>query len=196
MKKIILASGSPRRKEILSNLVGNSFDTAKSNYKEDNSLNLAPEKLVMKHSSMKAKDVAENHSNCIIIAADSLVVLDGNVLGKPKTESRAREMLKSLSGKTVKVITGVSIIDSEKSLTITDFESTTVFFKSMNDEEIDLYIKSKEPLDKAGAFGIQGLGGIFIERINGCYFNVMGFPVFKINKMLNSIGINILKDYN
>lgn len=191
MKKIVLASGSPRRKEILSNIIGSNFEIAKSLYEEDNTLELPPHELVMKHSKMKGLDVAKNYSDAIVISADSLVSFNEKVLGKPKTESRAKEMLEMISGNTVEVLTGITVIDTKHSIIKTEYETTLVYFDKMTNEDIDFYVRTKEPLDKAGAFGIQGKGALFIQKIDGCFFNVMGLPIFKLHRMLKSLKLKI-----
>jgi septum formation protein len=128
----------------------------------------------------------------IVIAADTIVYKGQEILGKPKSEMDAYQMLKKLSGCSHKVITGVCLIDNNTNASYEDYEETKVFFKKLSDEEIRGYIKSGEPLDKAGAYGIQGLGGIFVKKIEGCYFNVVGLPVYKLNNLLGKMGVNLL----
>jgi septum formation protein len=121
-----------------------------------------------------------------------MVFVDKKVLGKPKSGEDAYYMLKSLSGRQHDVITGLCIISSKFSKTYTDYETTSVFFKELTDEEIWNYIDTGEPLDKAGAYGIQGFGGLFVKRIEGCYFNVVGLPISKLYSALRELGVNLL----
>lgn len=191
MEKLILASSSPRRIEILKNL-GIKFDVIPSNYGEviDNKL---PEELVCFLAENKALEVSSRITDGdLILAADTMVFIDGRALGKPHTESAAYDMLKGLSGKKHEVITGVCLISRKLSKKYIDYEVTNVFFKELSDEEIWDYIYTGEPLDKAGAYGIQGFGGLFVRRIEGCYFNVVGLPIYKLYNGLREMGVNLL----
>jgi len=192
MKKIILATTSLRRHE-LAKRMGLEFDIIPSNYEEDMTLNLPPKELVLKFSSGKAKDVVEKCKEGIVIGVDTIVVFNNKKLGKPKNEEDAFKMLKSFSGKAQKVYSGICLIDCETRETIQDFEITDVYFREMSDSEIKNYIATKEPMGKAGAYAIQGLSSIFIQKINGCYFNVMGFPIYNIYKNLNKMGVDIFQ---
>jgi len=189
MKQIILASGSPRRKELLSTLIGGNFTIQTSDYEEDNTLNLDPKDLVLRHSLEKAKDVAKDNKEAIVIGADTIIVFENKVLGKPHTEEKAKEMLSMMNGKTVEVTTGLAVIDGDDELQ--EFEVTKLQMKQMSEKEMDDYIATKEPLDKAGAFGIQGKGAVLVEKIDGCYFNVVGLPLFKLNSLLEKVGVSI-----
>ena len=191
MRKIILASGSPRRKELLQMLIGDNFEIKTSNYEEDNTLDLSPKDLVLHHSLEKGKDVAKQLTDGIVISADTIVVFDNKVLGKPHTEEKAKEMLGQINGKIVEVITGLAIIDVENNKELQDFELTKAKMKQMSEKEMEDYIKSGEPLDKAGAFGIQGKAAVLVERLEGDYFNVVGLPLFKLNKLFQKLGISI-----
>lgn len=192
MKTIILASASPRRKEILKR-AGLKFHVEVSDYEEDSTLDLEPSELAKYLSLQKAKDVTKNYKNAIIIAADTFVILEKETIGKPKNEADAKRILKKLSGKPHLIITGFTIIDTDTQKTVSKSVATTVYMKKMSEEEIDAYVGTKEPLDKAGAYGIQELGGIFIEKIEGDYFNIVGLPLFPIVKSLNEFGITALK---
>jgi len=172
-------------------LIGENFEIKTSDYQEDNTLNLSPRELVLYHSLEKARDVAGQLSSGIVIAADTIVVFQGEVLGKPKTEERAREMLNKINDKTVEVLTGLALIDVQPGREIQEVETTRAKMKQMSEKEITDYIKSGEPLDKAGAFGIQGKAAVLVEKIDGCYFNVVGLPLFKLNKALNQLGLFI-----
>lgn len=191
MKKIILASGSPQRKEILEN-IGLDFDIVESTYEEDMTLDMSPIELAKYLSHGKAQGVAKNYSNHIIIAADTFVVLDNKLLGKPHTEEVAKETLNKISGQTLDVITGYTIIGGSMEPPISNTATTKVSIKNLTDTEIDTYIKTGEPLDKAGAFGIQGYGALLIKEIHGDYYNVMGLPLFSLTQSLKEFNITLL----
>lgn len=184
MNTIVLASSSPRRKELLLK-----YDLKpiieKSSIKEAISPNETVEQIAMALAFEKANQVGGKYNQGeIIIGADTIVAYEGKVLGKPKGEEDAKNMLKSLSGREHEVITGISIIKSNSNLKIIDYEKTIVKFRKLTDRKIENYIKTKEYIDKAGAYGIQGVGGILVERINGCYFNVVGLPLYKLDILL------------
>lgn len=191
-KKIILASTSPRRHELAQGM-GLEFDIVPSKYEEDMTLKMSASELVKTLSYGKAKEVAERIGKGIVIGVDTIVVFKGKKLGKPKSEKDAFKMLKSFSGKWQEVYSGVAIIDCESGKEIKDYEVTKVKFRKMNDEEIWKYIKTGDPMDKGGAYGIQGLSSIFIERVEGCYFNVVGFPVHNVYKNLKKLGVDIFE---
>jgi len=191
MKTIILASASPRRKELLKK-IGLKFKVELSNYEEDIPSGLEPHELAQKISLEKAKVVASKHQNVIVIAADTFIVFGGQILGKPHTEKEARKMLEAISGKSHSVITGFSIIDTSKNKTLSKSVETKIYLRKLTLAEIDAYVKSKEPLDKAGAYAIQGLGAVFVEKIEGDYFNVIGLPLSALTEALKEFGINIL----
>lgn len=191
MNNFILASSSPRRIEILKTL-NMKFDVIPSNY-EEVIVQKSPYELVCEFARAKASDVASTApSNSIIIAADTIVFKDDEILGKPKSKYDAYRMLKKLSGSKHSVLTGICIIDTNSDEILVDYEETVVYFKELEDYEINSYIDTNEPLDKAGAYGIQGLGSVFVKKIDGCYFNVVGLPVFKLNVLLGKMGVNLL----
>lgn len=190
MKPLILASISPRRKELLAKL-GLEFEVVASNYEEDMSLKLKPLELAKVLSAGKAEVVAANYSNHIIIAADTFIALEDELLGKPHTEAKAIQMLKRISGQPISVITGFTIIDTANNKKVSKAIETKVYIKNLSDEEIAGYVKTKEPLDKAGAFAIQGLGAVIVEKIDGDFFNVMGLPLFDLAESLKEFGIEI-----
>ncbi len=192
MKTIILASASPRRKELLER-IGLRFEVEPSNYEEDIHSGLEPHELAQKISLKKALTVAGKHKNAIVIAADTFGVIDGQILDKPHTEEEARKMLAMINGKSHSVITGFSIIDTGKNKTVSRAVETKVYIRKLTPTEIDAYVRSKEPLDKAGAYAIQGLGAVIVERIEGDYFNVVGLPLSALAEALKEFGINILK---
>lgn len=184
--EIILASKSPRRQELLGRIV-KEFTIVNSNFDENSVIYKGdPETYVMELAKGKGEIVAKNLSKpSIVIALDTIVVIDNKVLGKPKDEEDARSMLKSLSGHNHKVYSGIYMINTETGKCDIDFAETTVRFAKLTELEINNYIESKEPMDKAGAYGIQGLGGLFVEGINGCYYNVMGLPLNLVYKKLS-----------
>ncbi|MFA6445719.1 MAG: Maf family protein [Candidatus Paceibacterota bacterium] len=191
-KKIILASTSPRRHS-LAQQMGLEFEIFASKYEEDMSMDLGPEELAMTLAYGKAKEVADRVDNGIVLGIDTFVVFNGKKLGKPKSEADAFQMLKDFSEKYLEVYSGVVLIDCKSKEEIKDYEVTKVKFRKMDDSEIMNYIKTGEPMDKAGAFGIQSLGSIFIEKIDGCYTNVIGFPIYNIFKNLKRLGVDIFE---
>ena len=190
-RKIILASSSKQRKKLLET-IGFDFGIEESDYIEDMTEKIPAQKLVQKLALGKAQDIAKKHNNAIIIGADTFIILEKEFLGKPHTPQKAKEMLKKISGKTHRLITGIAIIDTKKNKTFTDYEITEVWFKKLTMREIEKYIKTGEPLDKAGGYAIQKLGCIFIEKINGDYTNVIGLPINKIYKYLLRLNVDIL----
>lgn len=189
--KIILASKSPRRKEILE-VMGVDFEIDVADVDESVSDELSPVEAVCEISKRKAKKIAERHADDeIVISADTVVVIDGRIIGKPKDKQDAFNILKSLSGRTHEVYTGFTVCG--KGVLKTDFEVTKVHFKNLCDEDIKRYIETGEPMDKAGAYGIQQKGNLFVEYIHGDYYNVVGFPISKICVTIKELfGINIL----
>lgn len=194
MKKIILASSSPRRIELLNNF-DIDMEIIPSNIDEYIDENLSPIDNVIELSYKKALNVLTkiSYKNPIIIAADTIVYINNKILGKPKNEDEAFLMLKELNGKYHKVYSGICVIDVEKNIFLKDYDETEVYITSMSDDEIRSYIATGEPMDKAGAYAIQGYGSLIVEKINGCYFNVVGLPMFKLNVMLKKIGFNLIE---
>ena len=193
---IILASASPRRSELLKQL-GIGFKVFPSNIEENIDEMLGPEELVQNLSYSKAFNVAEGLKNglfandTLVIGADTVVV-KGHVLGKPRDESEAFRMLKTLQNGWHEVITGLTLVHIPSFSSITGYEKTWVKIRSMSDDMIYAYVKTGEPMDKAGAYGIQGMGALLVERIEGCYFNVVGLPLMKLGTMLGEYGVKIL----
>lgn len=179
--EIILASQSPRRKEIMEG-AGFSVRIIPSDVEETVDKSLSPGELVKSLAGQKARAVAAAYPDRIVLGADTMVVEGGELLGKPKDEADARDMLRRLSGRCHEVYTGFCLIKSGKA--VSDYDCTKVFFKELSDAEIEAYIRSGEPMDKAGAYGIQGLGMRFIPRIEGDFYNVMGLPVVKVAEAL------------
>ena len=184
----ILASASPRRQELLTKIVDN-FDVIVSNFDEDSvKFNGDVEDYVKTLAEGKGKDVASQaKKDSIIIAADTVVVIDGKILGKPKNADDAYNMLKLLSNKIHRVYSGIAVINTTNNIMKSEAVFTEVKFSELTHEEIINYINSKEPLDKAGAYGIQGLGALFVEKINGCYYNVVGLPLNRLNKIIKEV---------
>ena len=191
MKRIILASASPRRRELLEK-IGLKFEVEPSDYAEDLRSGLSPDELARVISLEKARSVASKHKNTVVIAADTFIVFRGKIMGKPGNEAEARKMLMMLSGKSHSVITGFTILDTDENKILTKSVETVVHIKNLTSEEIETYVKSGEPLDKAGAYAIQGLGSVIVERIEGDYFNVIGLPLSALAEGLKEFGIHIL----
>lgn len=190
MNRIVLASASPRRKELLKQ-IGIEFDVMVSN-KEETYTSIEPESIVKELAQMKAENVASEISeleckNLIVIGADTVVVLDGQILGKPKDEADAFRMLKDLQGRAHQVFTGVAILNfggSRQVEVLSHAVETKVYVHEMDDDEIKTYIQSGEPMDKAGAYGIQGAFAAYIDKIEGDYYNVVGLPISYIYQQL------------
>jgi septum formation protein len=179
VKPIILASRSPRRIHLL-HQIGLSFTVQESGVDEHIPDGIAPEEVVRRLSLEKASRVAERLHDGIVIGADTIVVLDGKILGKPSSKGEAISMLSKLGGKTHTVFTGFAMIDVVSKKSYVDYEKTEVTFRRLSIEEIECYVESGSPMDKAGAYGIQDdYGAVFVERINGCFYTVVGFPLSK-----------------
>ena len=189
--KIILASSSPRRKEILEN-ANVKFDIIKSEIDEVILDNELPSQVVMRLAFEKCIDIATKHRECLVIGADTVVVLDDVILGKPKDIDEAIEMITQLSGKTHQVITGISLINLSANKKIIDYVVSNVKFKDLSAKDIKDYIQTNESLDKAGAYGIQGYGALLVEEIQGDYFNIVGLPISRLSDLLKQhFSINI-----
>lgn len=184
MSDIILASGSPRRKEILEKL-GLDIEVIKPEIEEIIWEGDKPSQLVMGLSFQKALNVAKKREDKIVLAADTIVVLEEEILGKPRDSRDAFDMLSNLSGKTHRVLTGYSIVNLEKNIKLVNYSETKVEFKMLSEDFIKSYIGTGEPMDKAGAYGIQGYGQLLVEGIVGSYSNVVGLPVEKISTDLD-----------
>ena len=190
MKRIILASASPRRKELLDK-IGLKFEVDASNCEEEIDPSLEPDELVRRISLAKAKSVASRHKDALIIAADTIGVIGKKLLGKPHTAAQARKMLAQISGKSHLVITGFTVLDTATDKIVTKTVTTKVYIKKLTPAEIDAYVVTGEPLDKAGAYGIQGLGAVIVEKINGDYYNVVGLPLSALTEVLREFGISV-----
>lgn len=181
--KIILASASPRRYELLKSL-GLEFEVQVSGIEESTLTSLSPADYVLENARMKGQHVAKQNPDCLVIAADTIVVNGSSILEKPEDENEAYEMLTLLSGKTHRVFSAFGLLYLRYERSVFETVSTEVTFRKLNDEEIWAYINTGEPFDKAGAYAIQGQGALLIEKINGCFYNVVGFPVPRFYKAL------------
>ncbi len=182
-KKLVLASTSPRRESLL-RMIGFDFEVVDSEIDEESEVYTIPEVHVLELAQKKALKVAETINSGLIIGADTIVVLDNQILGKPRDSKQAKETLRKLSGRTHFVYTGFAIVDKTSRKMLSEFEKTRVSFRNLEDEEIDRYVQSGSPLDKAGGYGIQDQGALFVERIDGCFYNVMGLPVTSVYRAL------------
>lgn len=188
---LILASQSPRRRELLAQMGLTEFQIHPAAAEEVAPPGLTPPELVQALALHKAREVAQTHaqSGDLVIGADTIVVLDGQVLGKPRDEAHALEMLTALAGRPHHVYTGVAVLQDGRELA--QVEDTTVWFREASQAELTRYIATGEPMDKAGAYGIQGRGGLLVSRIEGDYTNVVGLPIVRLAAMLAQFGITV-----
>lgn len=191
MSRIVLASGSPRRQELLNRIGITDFDIRVPQTDEHYPAGLTPAQIVEYISREKADAAAKLCTpEEIVITADTMVFLDQQRLGKPKDEADALRMLTELAGRRHTVCTGVTLRQGQRSLTRA--QSTDVYFRPAGREELTAYIRGGEPMDKAGAYGVQGQGALLVERIDGDFFNVMGLPVLLLSRMLAEFGVTLL----
>ena len=188
--EIILASQSPRRKELLERMGFSGFEIIPAKAEEVFQPARTPIDVVETLSRRKCIEIAASHPDALVIAADTVVSIDGHILGKPRSEEQARRMLDVLSGREHKVYTGVSVTRCGK--INTEYEATSVRFRRLTDVDIIRYIATGEPMDTAGAYGIQGYGCMLVEGISGDYYNVMGLPVCRLVRMLARFGVDPL----
>lgn len=186
MRKFIVASASPRRREILL-LSGYDFDVVPSDADESITEKLSPADTVLELSKRKAFSVSEKYPDAVVFGCDTVVALDDVILGKPQNRDDAVKMLKMLSGKTHKVLTGVCITDGRKTQSF--YESTDVTFYDLSDDTVESYAESGECDDKAGSYGIQGIGCVLVKEIKGDYFSVVGLPIAKTARVLSFFGV-------
>jgi len=191
MKKIILASSSPRRLEILRQ-IGLRFEVKAHEVDETIPAGMQPHQAACELAFRKAWGTAQLEPGAIVIGADTIVVHENLILGKPLDQSDAVETLRSLSGSDHLVITGFCVIETATGKVVKANETTRVFFRQLTDAEINAYAESGEPMDKAGSYAIQGLGAVLVEKIDGCYFNVVGLPISQLSQVLKDFGVNIL----
>ena len=193
--RIILASASPRRAELLKQ-IGVEFESVISNVEEWPLPDEAPPDYITRIARAKVVAVARQRDSGLVIGADTVVVLEGRLIGKPDTETEAKNLLRQLSGRWHAVMTGVALYDIESRNEVADYDKTLVKFAQLSDREIDWYVKTNEPLDKAGAYGIQGLGGLFVDEIAGNYYNVVGLPIPLVYRLARRLGYSFLELQN
>ncbi len=184
--KLILASSSPRRRILLERV------EALAEVRPPDSAEVVaggsnPAERAVRLSRTKAESVAKDFSKGIVLGADTLVVLDGDALGKPASASEAKGMLRRLGGRTHRVVTGITLIDAETGRALSALAETRVTFRSISEAEIEAYVGTGEPLDKAGAYGAQGYGGMFVESVDGCFYNVVGLPLALLVRTLDAL---------
>jgi len=190
---IILASNSRRRHEILTSC-GIAHKVIPSNAVEYMNISKLPDQVAMINARIKAEAVAKKIKSGCVIGADTVVLLGSKIIGKPKNASRAKKMLKEMSGKTISVYTGLCVVDVKRSALITDYEKSLVTVKKLTSNDIPKYFKLLGPYDKAGGFSIEGVGSFIFDNIKGSYFNVLGLPTAKLREMFKKLGVDILKE--
>ncbi|MCF7757628.1 Maf family protein [Paenibacillus sp. FSL H7-0940] len=194
-RPIILASTSPRRKELIASL-HLAFDVIPSHANEDTPPEWTPEQTVQELALRKAlavyRGLEGREQEAIIVGSDTVVVLDGEILGKPLDEADAERMLSRLQGRVHRVFTGVACIDAGNGQSLVHYRQTDVTMKELSDATIRAYVQTGEPSDKAGSYAIQGIGASLIDRIEGCYFNVVGLPLSLLSDMLDGFGVHVL----
>lgn len=189
-RRIVLASRSKPRRKLLRQ-VGIKFITAESNVKESDVIRTTCQDLVISNALKKARDVAKRYSSGIVIGADTVVLVGRKIIGKPRNLRDAARTLKLLSIRPQWVYSGIAVIDIETGRVFTDYEKTKVYIYPLTDDQIRNYFKRVSPLDKAGSFDVQGYGSIFIDRIEGCFYNVVGLPLAKLAKILMRLGVDL-----
>ena len=190
MRRIILASRSKARRKLLRD-VGLKFTVSTSNVGEKRLIKTDCGDLVMENAMAKAVDVAGRFSSGIVIAADTVVLVGKRIIGKPKSIKDAFRMLRLLSQKPQWVYSGIAVIDIDRNKKYSSFDQTKVYMYRLSEREIKNYFKRVSPLDKAGSFDIQGFGSVFIDRIEGCFYNVVGLPMAKLAKILKKTGVYV-----
>lgn len=190
MRKLILASKSKARQKLLKD-IGLKFIVSRSDVKEKRIIRTNCGDLVVANAISKAKDVSKRFNSGVVIAADTVVLVGKKIIGKPKSIKDAFRTLKLLSQKPQWVYSGIAVIDIDSGKTYTSHDKTKVYMYHLTDEEIRNYFRRVSPLDKAGSFDIQGFGSVFIDRIEGCYYNVVGLPMAKLAKILKKTGMEV-----
>lgn len=190
MRKIILASKSRARQRLLKG-IGIKFIVAASNVKEERKIKTNCGDLVVENALAKAKDAAKKHGSGVVIAADTVVLVGKKIIGKPENMKDAFRTLKLLSRKPQWVYTGIAVIDIDNDKIYTAFDRTRVYMYHLSDRQIRNYFNRVSPLDKAGSFDIQGFGSVFIDRIEGCFYNVVGLPMAKLSHILKKAGVHV-----
>jgi septum formation protein len=187
---LVLASTSPRRVGLL-NQLGIEFDVVDPGDAE-NSTSQDPITRVRDHALSKAENVARKYPDRLIVAADTIVVLDGKILEKPNSRDEAKDMLRTLGGRMHRVVSAIALLEKNRNLMDIRTEETIVSMKKLSEEEIEAYVATGEPMDKAGAYAAQGVGAVIIEKVNGCFYNVVGLPLSLLHAMLKKAGLNTL----
>ncbi|KGP78040.1 MULTISPECIES: Maf family protein [unclassified Paenibacillus] len=194
-RRIILASTSPRRKELIASL-HLAFEVIPSHADEDTPPEWTPEQTVQELAMRKAlavyRGLEGREQDAVIVGSDTVVVLDGDILGKPLDEADAERMLSRLQGRVHRVFTGVACIDANNGQSMVQYRQTDVTMKELSEATILAYVQTGEPSDKAGSYAIQGIGASLIDRVEGCYFNVVGLPLSLLSDMLDGFGIHVL----
>jgi septum formation protein len=190
LPKIVLASSSPRRVKLLKQL-GVTFEVVEpvGVHEEDDGV---PEEVVLRNAQAKADHVASKVDEGIVIGADTIVVLGDTIIGKAMTDQEATEMLTALQGRTHRVLTGLAVVDASSKRTETDVVETHVTFQPLTEDEVARYVASGEPLGKAGGYAVQGLGAVIVEEVHGCFYNVVGLPLYKLSMLLETFGVCLL----
>ena len=190
LPKIVLASSSPRRVKLLKQL-GVPFEVVEpvGIHEEDDGV---PEEVVLRNAQAKADHVASKLDEGIVIGADTIVVLGNTIIGKAMTDQEATEMLTALQGRTHRVLTGLAVVDASSKRTETDVVETVVTFQPLTEDEVARYVASGEPLGKAGGYAVQGLGAVIVEEVHGCFYNVVGLPLYKLSMLLETFGVCLL----
>jgi septum formation protein len=189
-RRIVLASRSKARRKLLKD-IGIKFIVATSDVREKRLIETNCQDLVIENALAKANDVANRYACGVVISADTVVLVGKKIVGKPKSIKDAFKTLKLLSRKPQWVYTGIAVIDIDNNKRYTAFDKTKVYMYHLSDKQIKNYFKRVSPLDKAGSFDIQGFGSVFIDRIEGCFYNVVGLPMAKLSKILNRVGIEV-----
>jgi septum formation protein len=190
----VLASASPRRREILDRL-GLNFIVDPSGISEPaRKPGESPSAYAVRIARLKAEEVAKRHTSGLILSSDTIVVLGDSLLGKPKNRAEAHSMLALLSGRWHQVVSGICLSDCERRRRYSTSEVSRIHFRRLSPPEIEWYLRTGEYQDKAGAYGIQGYASLFIDRIEGCYFNIVGFPIAKFERLCRRAGIDIIRD--
>lgn len=191
-RKIILASGSEHRKRLLEQ-IGLIFEVRPSEYEEDMQASSDPYELVKFLALKKGEDVAKHYTDTIIISGDTFVIHNEKFIGKPKTKEKAKEILRELSGQTHEIISGFAIIDTKSGRVVNDLGKCLVTFRNLSEEEIDDYVATGEPLEKAGAYGLMDRGAALIEKTDGDFYSVIALPISKIFVELRKMEVNVFR---
>lgn len=194
MKRIILASGSAARKALLKQ-IGIDAVVIKSNIDERCVVTDEPESLVCRLAELKAETVAKKFDDGIVLGFDTVVSFEDKIIGKPASLEEARKIISEFSGKSHRIHTGICIIDIARNKKLVGNETTEVFFRKLTETEIDRYIRRDRVLEKAGAYSVLESGGLLIERIEGCFFNIVGIPLAKLSVMMHRLGYSLIEDF-